>query len=197
MSRARGFTLVELLIVLAIAGLLATIAVPGLLRARRHANETSAIASLRVIADAQQTYATTCASGDYASRLTQLGAAPEEGGVAFISPDLGMADVVEKSGYLINLLRGSDGTAGQLDACNGVPAADLTSSYYATAEPLTSGGTGDNYYWVGVDEAIFGDPSPIVATEGRSPSPGGSPVQRGPGGRAPRRPGDPTPIIVP
>lgn len=196
MRRTGGFTLVELLIVLAIIGLAAAIAVPGLLGARRQANEASAMVSLRVIAGAQEVYAETCAGGDYATRLTQLAVGPESGGTPFLSPDLGEADTVVKSGYRIGLLRASDGSPGQADACNGVPASDLTTSYFATAEPVVAGGTGDSYFWLGVDAVVFTDASPILATAGRTPPPSGRPADGTPGGGR-TRPTDPSPVIVP
>jgi len=138
---SQGFSLIELLIVVAIILIIAAIAIPNLLRSKIAANQASAVASLRTINTCEVTYSSTYNQG-FTSTLAQLG--PPTSGNA-TSSTAGLVDSVlaagAKSGYSFVYAAST--------AVNG-----STPNYTVNANPIQVGTTGQNYYYTDASNVI-------------------------------------------
>lgn len=132
---SRGFSLIELLIVVAIILIIAAIAIPNFLRSRISANQASAVASLRTFDTAEISYASTYATG-YTYDITYL--APAAPGLPTNSTAAGLIDSILasgiKSGYTFIYSPGPVDSSGRIDI------------YGVQANPV-SNNTGTNYYF--------------------------------------------------
>ena len=162
----KGFSLIELLIVVAIILIIAAIAIPNLLRARMAANESSAVGSLRTINTAMTSYFSTYSTVGYATNLAALGpsaAVPCASGPAnacLIDSSLASGT---KNGFSIAATGGN--------VVNGI-----AFNYYSTATPVTLHGTGDRSFCGFDDSVIRFDPSGALVAS-RVACAGLSPIQ--------------------
>ena len=144
----RGFSLIELLIVVAIILIIAAIAIPNLIRSRIVANQASAVGSLRTLNTAEVTYAVTYNTG-YSQTLGDLG--PPAGSNAPVATAAGLVDEV-LSGMSQTTNGGSNATQSsksgyQFTYSPGPVQGNAISAYQIYAAPISIGTTGTNFYF--------------------------------------------------
>ncbi len=126
MNRRQGFTLIELMVVLAVIAIIMVIAIPSLLDARKSANEASATSSLRTLTTANDQYRTRFSTNGYA-------------------PDL---PTLQVEGYIDSVLASGVKSGYQFTYTPGAAFAGIIQSWTCVANAVVQGSTGDRSFFV-------------------------------------------------
>ena len=161
--KQKGFSLIELLIVVAIILIIAAIAIPNLLRSRMAANEASAVGSVRTINTAAITYSSTYGNG-FPSDLLEIGGAA---GAAASCKSAGLIDSVlggvtgvnQKSGYSFQMQAGTTVVTTVPTGCT----AGYSDGYGIVATPINVGTSGQRQFCSDASGVIRFDPTGAAA----------------------------------
>jgi type IV pilus assembly protein PilA len=164
MRSTRGFSLIELLIVVAIILIIAAIAIPSLLQAKISANEASAVGSLRAMTSAEAMYFNAYPTIGYATGIAQLG------GASPCTPSSTTACLIDS--FLAISIPGSSGKSGYIFQATGILGVGTphNDAYVIGATPITMYSTGNHDYCStndGVLRSQIGSPgdTPVTSLE--------------------------------
>jgi type IV pilus assembly protein PilA len=140
MGSTKGFSLIELLIVVAIILTIAAIAIPSLLRAKISANEASAVGSMSAMKSAEVTYFTAYPSVGYSADIASLGGPPP------CAPSSSTACLIDSG--LSAAIPGSPGRNGYFYQATGITTAGATlnTAFVVAAAPMNAHQSGDHDY---------------------------------------------------